>query len=207
MSKLVQPYRYYCIIDFEATCDYDKPGLKREDYPNEIIQFPAVLIESSSACIVNTFNRYVKPTCNPILTSYCKNLTHITQEQIDSSDDFIKVLMHFENWLGIYSMKPFREVCFVTDGPWDFRDFLTKQCNTSGIPKPTYMSTCLDIKTHFKTFYKQKYYKNIYDMLHYLGMDFEGNQHNGLDDSINIARIVQHMLKKTKSILQPNLYI
>ena len=66
------------------------------------------------------------------------------------------------------------------------------------------MRSCHNIKTYYKFYYKQKYYKNITDMLRYLGMDFQGTQHNGLDDARNISKIVQHMLKNTSARLEKN---
>jgi len=53
-----QPFSYYCVIDFEASNEEDPyhPGHGRKDYPSEIIQFPAVLINSSNNCIVNIYN-------------------------------------------------------------------------------------------------------------------------------------------------------
>jgi len=54
MTKAKQPYKYYCVIDFEANNDEDswKPGQHSKDYSSEIIQFPAILIDSSSTQIV-----------------------------------------------------------------------------------------------------------------------------------------------------------
>jgi len=54
MSRVKQSYRFYCVIDFEATNEEDpwNPGHGRMDYPSEIIQFPAVLIDGSTAEIV-----------------------------------------------------------------------------------------------------------------------------------------------------------
>ncbi len=59
MAKIKQSFRYYCVIDFEATNEEDpwRSGHGKEDYPSEIIQFPAVLIDSSTTEIVklNTY--------------------------------------------------------------------------------------------------------------------------------------------------------
>jgi len=104
----------------------------------------------------------------------------------------------------MYSPKPFYDVCFITDGQFDFGDILSKECIASNIPRPSYMCSCHNIKTYYKFYYKQKYYKNITDMLRYLGMDFEGTQHNGYYDSLNVARIVQHMLRKTYAKFDKN---
>ncbi|ORX87286.1 hypothetical protein BCR32DRAFT_228129 [Anaeromyces robustus] len=191
VEKIIQPYKYYCIIDYEATCDVDG-GF---DYPNEIIEFPAILVRSYTNEIESEFHEYVKPTNNPILTDYCKKLTGITQEQIDNADVFTVVLEKFEKWLGNYSTYPFNNICFVTDGPWDIRDFIRKQCEFSNINRPPYFHHWINLRALFKCFYKTREWKNLNGMLSHLNMTFEGHEHCGLDDTRNITRIVQCMLK------------
>lgn len=36
--------RFYCVIDFEATCEKNDP----KDYVHEIIEFPAVLLDADT---------------------------------------------------------------------------------------------------------------------------------------------------------------
>ena len=100
----------------------------------------------------------------------------------------------FENWLSLYSEFPYENVCFVTDGPWDIRDFIRKQCIASEIERPIYFYKWNNLRKTFKSFYKLKDQKRLNEMLEYLGMTFEGHEHCGLDDTRNITRIVRHML-------------
>jgi len=185
-----QPFKYYCVIDYEATCE-EGGGL---DYPNEIIEFPAVLLRSWTNAIIDEFHEYVKPVNQPILTQYCKDLTGITQEQVDKADYFPEVLERFERWLSLYSEFPYQNICFVTDGPWDIRDFIRKQCVVSQIERPIYFYKWNNLRKTFKHFYKLDNQKRLNEMLEYLGMTFEGHEHCGLDDTRNITRIVQCML-------------
>ena len=47
----MQPrYRYYVVIDFEATCDENS-----RHYPHEIIEFPALLVDASDGSVVCMF--------------------------------------------------------------------------------------------------------------------------------------------------------
>lgn len=43
-----QHYRYYIVIDFEATCDENS-----HSYPHEIIEFPAVLVNACDGSVVS----------------------------------------------------------------------------------------------------------------------------------------------------------
>ena len=44
-----------------------------------VVEFPAVLLDTSSGEIHDEFHRYVQPTENPRLSSFCTHLTGITQ--------------------------------------------------------------------------------------------------------------------------------
>lgn len=76
---------YYCILDFEATCD------KNEKIFNEIIEFPSILFNENFEYI-SEFRSFVKPTINPILTNFCTELTSITQQNVNSSNELQNVL-------------------------------------------------------------------------------------------------------------------
>lgn len=69
-----QIFDYFLVVDFEATRDY-----KRQLDPEEIIEFPCLKIDAKNFEIQSTFHRYVRPVAHPKLTSYCTELTGITQ--------------------------------------------------------------------------------------------------------------------------------
>lgn len=69
---------YYCVIDFEATCEKENP----QDYKHEIIEFPAVLVDSTTLEVVDIFHYYCKPVLKPKLTEFCQELTGITQVRL-----------------------------------------------------------------------------------------------------------------------------
>jgi 3'-5' exoribonuclease 1 len=83
----------------------------------------------------------------------------------------------------------------LIDGPFDIRDFITKQCQHSKIkPKPTYFNIpWVNIRKLFRDFYNQKENKNISLMLSHLNMEFKGREHSGLDDAKNLAAIGKRM--------------
>lgn len=43
-EKIMNKFRFYCVIDFEATCEKNDP----KDYVHEIIEFPAVLLNAAT---------------------------------------------------------------------------------------------------------------------------------------------------------------
>ncbi|KAK8740562.1 hypothetical protein OTU49_002968 [Cherax quadricarinatus] len=70
-SKVNQKFEYLIVLDFESTCWDTWPPAGQ----NEIIEFPAVLLDLSSGNTLSEFHEYVKPTEQSILSSFCKNLT------------------------------------------------------------------------------------------------------------------------------------
>lgn len=49
------------------------------DFPNEIIDFPAVLARTDTMEVVAEFRQLVRPDEHPQLSSFCTELTGITQ--------------------------------------------------------------------------------------------------------------------------------
>ncbi|KAK9767310.1 hypothetical protein K7432_003005 [Basidiobolus ranarum] len=187
-KKRLQPFDYYLCFDVEATCE---EGVNF-DFLNEIIEFPIILVDSNFE-IVDTFHRYVKPSKNPTLSEFCTKLTGITQETIDKSASFGEVLLEFEVWLNQHSLFKENSSVFITDGPFDIRDFIEKQCDHSHIIRPKYFTRpWIDIRKLFGKFYKCEK-RNINGMLAKLDLTFEGREHSGIDDAKNIAKIAKRM--------------
>lgn len=135
-------YDYYCVIDFEATCEADHSF----DFMNEIIEFPAVLLDGSTFEEVDVFHTYVRPVQNPKLSAFCITLTGIEQSTVDSAPVFTDALQMFASWMASHNILTEKTIAFVTDGPWDLRDFMRKQCVISGIQRPTYFDSWINLR-------------------------------------------------------------
>ena len=68
------PYRYLLVLDFEATCDSPV-----QTSPQEIIEFPTVVIDTSTGRIVDEFRAHVTPVVHPVISPFCTELTGIDQ--------------------------------------------------------------------------------------------------------------------------------
>ncbi|KAJ3066184.1 3'-5' exoribonuclease 1, partial [Rhizoclosmatium hyalinum] len=185
-----QPFDWFCVFDVEATCRENNNG-----WAHEIIEFPVVLIDARSFSVCDEFRSFVRPLINPELTDFCTQLTGITQDQVENAPTFPEVLKLFESFLSKHQIKHSR-MAFITDGPWDIRDFVRNQCIYSNIKLPSYLSSYIDLRRMFTKFYGRKEGKraNLNGMLSLLGMQFEGREHSGIDDTRNIARIVLRLM-------------
>ena len=111
-----QPHRYLVVVDFEATCD---SNIAFEVYPHEIIEFPAVIVDTHSFAIVGEFRSLVRPKRNPILSSFCTTLTSITQSEINHASPFPAVMRNFHAFLQSHKLLPsdlaFERACAMRD--------------------------------------------------------------------------------------------
>ena len=78
----------YGLLDIELTCDGLQQGDKFIDdgrmdkFDREIILLGFISVDEKYK-IKTKYSSYVKPIVNPILTDYCKNLTGITQKNVN----------------------------------------------------------------------------------------------------------------------------
>lgn len=140
------------------------------------------------------FHKYVRPILNPKLTDFCIELTGITQEVVDAADTFDRVYHEFQQWLESNIISDINECVFVTDGPWDLRDFMEKELTYYGYQRPTYMNQIIDIRKVFEMVYL-KPSGNLSNMLAHLKFSFQGREHSGIDDTFNISRIFLQLVR------------
>jgi inhibitor of KinA sporulation pathway (predicted exonuclease) len=192
----MEDYTYICALDFEATCE--KEILINNQ---EIIEFPSILYkvknlnkENTEYEIIGEFREFIKPIFNPILTDFCKELTAITQQQVDEGLDFNTVLnMHIE-WLSICNVD-FGKLVFITCGAWDLKTALPNNLKLFNLQKyEKYYKKIINIKKDFLILYGQKM-TSLVDSLEYLGEKFEGRLHSGYADTKAVARIFEIMIR------------
>ena len=172
--------KHIAIIDFEATCS-NKGEIPREE--TEIIEFACVVVDRELNEVAR-FSEFVQPVIHPRLTNFCLKLTSIKQRQVDLADPFPRVLEKFVNKI----VSPFHPL-FASWGAYD-KNQLKRDCNYHGVPYP-FDNEHLDIKRWIPRFYEFRKPKSIGQMLHYLGMEFIGTPHRGIDDVENIIRILR----------------
>ena len=193
-----QPFDYYLVCDVEGTCCEDS-GFTFE---SEIIEFPVILVRGSDLEVLDIFHRYCRPLLNPKLSDFCLELTGISQETVDGAQPFDVVYKEFNNWLGSKCIDR-DECCFVTDGPFDLRDFIEKEFTYFGIERPEYMYRIIDIRKAFAKIYEKS--GNLEEMLSSANMVFDGKPHSGLDDSKNICKIFIHLAGQMRMEFNTNL--
>ncbi|KAG5498930.1 hypothetical protein GH5_03621 [Leishmania sp. Ghana 2012 LV757] len=189
LGALPCPYEYLLVLDFEATCEEHPPP----NYLYEIIEFPVVVVDVRLQRVVAEFHRFVRPRYKRELSPFCKKLTGMRQEDVDTAAPLEEVVLQFERWFS-HTLPPHARCVFATDGPTDLREFMYYHsvCR-QGIRFPPLFYQFIDVKQTFARFFGCSQGK-IKAMLEVLHMPFEGRLHSGLDDARNIASIVVGLL-------------
>ncbi len=193
-EEKLSPFEYYVILDFEATCDQGKPP-----GPQEIIEFPSVLMSGQTFEVIDEFTSFVRPMHHPQLTPFCTELTGITQQQVDSAPLFPEVMANHIAWLRSHNLQvttgdPGESFAFITCGDWDLSRMLPNQCRVCEPPRnfiPHAYRQWINIKWHYTAFRGTKKAPGMAGMMRGLGLELVGHHHSGIDDSRNIARIAR----------------
>ncbi|XP_004474119.2 ERI1 exoribonuclease 2 isoform X2 [Dasypus novemcinctus] len=204
-SKSKQLFDYLIVIDFESTCWNDGTHHRCQ----EIIEFPAVLLDTSTGKIECEFHAYVQPQEHPVLSEFCKELTGIKQAQVDDGVPLKICLSQFYKWIhkiqqqkkivfatGV-SDPPTSEVklcAFVTWSDWDLGVCLEYECKRKQLLKPVFLNSWIDLRATYKLFYRRKP-KGLSGALQEVGIKFSGREHSGLDDSRNTAHLAWKMIR------------
>lgn len=175
--------QYTLAVDVEATCDTDGK-INRKDM--EIIEIGAVLLDSDYN-VIGEFQSFIKPFKNPILTDFCKQLTHITQEDVDNAPSVYEVFNQLGAWL-----KDYQPMVWCSWGDYDYKQFQV-DCARSGASWPFIGShfnakkKCAEVTNNPK--------RGLHEAVEELGLKWIGTHHRGIDDARNIAQIFNLIMK------------
>ncbi|GFO05084.1 eri1 exoribonuclease 3 [Plakobranchus ocellatus] len=188
---LNQNFDYFLVLDFEATCDNEKPPK-----PQEIIEFPVLKVNARTYAVDSIFHQYVRPLHNPHLTPFCTELTGIVQEMVDNQECFSEVMKNFNQWMESEGLlNPETRSIFVTCGDWDLKSMLPRQCETSNLPTKSYFKKWINIKKSYADI-TRTFPKGMMHMLTGLNLQHIGRHHSGIDDCRNIANIVVELMRQ-----------
>ncbi|KAF6025052.1 ERI2 [Bugula neritina] len=198
-SSYQQKFTYVVIIDFESTCW--NHGERTPSQRNEIIEFPALLVNINTGDILSQFHHYVQPLEQPTLSKFCMELTGITQSQVDEAFPIDIVMAKFRRWMASISTDfsfTFNsgdgELCaFATWTNWDLGICLAEELKRKSIVFPEQMKSWVDLKAVYKKFYSRSP-RGLKQSMEEVGLEFEGREHSGIVDSRNTAKLLHKMV-------------
>ncbi|WAQ92153.1 hypothetical protein PtA15_16A59 [Puccinia triticina] len=185
-------------------------------YPNEIIEWPVILLQwrtnqdgNSELYEAGRYRRFVRPVWRPILSQFCMDLTGISQNEVDRAMTLDQVLRDFDqSFVKPHKLfTPGNQTVWVTDGPWDFRDHFVKSTFLAKIDincLPRYLRSpiaLIDLRYLLKAYipnicsFPPPDSLSLFNAMAAFGLDFEGQQHSGIDDAHNVARLLAEMVR------------
>lgn len=194
MNIDIDKYKYYLIIDLEATC-CDKQSIPRHEM--EAIEIGAVLVLADDLTVVDEFTTFIKPQRHPVLTHFCMELTSISQHDVDTSPSYPDALKLFKKWLYQYD-----NFLFCSWGDYD-KAQLEQDSQFHGVPYPI-GSEHINIK---RLFTQNQGLKKKYGMagaLKLAGLKLNGFHHRGIDDARNMAKLMPYVIGR-KQVPKSNL--
>lgn len=169
-------------MDLEASC-WEAAWVRHR---METIEIGAVRLDAARQ-LVEEYDTFVRPVAFPRLSSFCTELTSITQDQVDAADTFPKAFARFLTWMGPNAR-------LVTWGAFDVGQ-LRLDCERHGMVLPEHLAVNhLNLKTAFGK-WKGRKRVAMHEALDLLGLPHIGRAHRGIDDARNLARIAQAVLR------------
>lgn len=172
------------IIDLESTC------YQREQEPNnffsEIIEIGAVVLDKETLEGIEEYQCFVKPVLFPQLSNFCKELTTITQEQVDYGIPLSQALEE------IGSLARKHDALFCSWGFYDRQQF-KRVCERFGLVYP-FRKEHVSLKHVHSEFYQLPRKLGMEQALRHHQIPLKGIHHRGIDDARNIAKIARQMI-------------
>ena len=156
---------------FLSSCNTRQPWSDhRQEFPICLMKWrdSDCTMKTSNLQVVNEFRSFVRPSWRPVLSNFCTELTGITQvclascfpfetrllltrskEQVDAAPPFPQVLESVRAFLvenGLIdnlTSKRLVRFCWCSDGPFDVRDFVVKQCFISKVRINLRCNSCM----------------------------------------------------------------
>lgn len=173
------PEALVLVIDLEATCADDGSIPPQE---MEVIEVGAVWVTPDSEA-VDTFQRFVRPTHRPLLTAFCRSLTHIEQTSIDAAPTWPAVAAELAVFAKLHAGQ-----CWGSWGAYDRRQ-IERESVRHGLADPLLGLTHRNLKAEFA---KRRKIKQVgmATALQIVGLELRGEHHRALSDALNIARLL-----------------
>lgn len=173
----------YIIIDFEATCCNQNSIMRSE---MEIIEIGAVAVDRDTLEIVSEYNTFIKPKLYTKLTSFCKELTTISQEDTDSAPKFPLGLTRFTEWCAEFSNK-----IYCSWGDYDKKQW-SQDCKLHNLQSDLF-DVHINIKKEFSDVQKLKKKLGMKSALNKASIELQGTHHRGIDDAKNMSKLLPYI--------------
>ena len=173
----------FIVFDLEATCWKGRPpGMVQE-----IIEIGALRVNPYGE-VLGEYNRFVRPMVNTYLSSFCQELTTISQEDVNRASSFPEVLDEFHEWAGIGE----EDYLLCAWGKFDQLMFI-HDCELHQLDTD-WVFPYINLKKQYQQIRKLNKPVGLKHAVEREGFEFSGTHHRGFDDAYNLAKVfVKHL--------------
>ena len=175
---LIRPLKNYIIYDLEATCWENMPP----GYVQETIEIGAFRINAFGE-VRGKFNRFVKPVAHPTLSPFCRQLTTITQEDVNRAKTFPDVIEEFQDWARIGE----EDYVLCSWGNFD-RKMFAADCKLHRL-EHEWTEPHANLKEQYKIMKRLKVGIGLRRAVEKEDMLFTGIHHRGISDAENLVKL------------------
>lgn len=156
----------------------------------------AILVDFEA---VGEFKMVIKPVKEPILSDFCKNLTGISQADVEKGFDFNRGIDRFYEWIEQYKNNE-KEVILHTWGNYDKillqRNFRRNRCKNKEFSKIIHKNGIIDLQEKFLETLNLRYFScSLTEALTIIGETFEGIKHRSTDDARNMLKLYKYLYR------------
>ena len=169
----------FIVYDLEATCWPNRPSSLKQ----EIIEIGAYRLTGEGE-VTGSFQAFVRPIVHPMLSPFCRELTGITQPQVNSADKWPEVHDDFLDFIGYYDDE---EYLLCAWGGWDAKQ-LAKDSRLHGLDDD-WTAPSIDCKRQYARIKRLKKPYGLAKSLRLEGYEWEGDQHRAIDDARNLVKL------------------
>lgn len=179
----------HIVVDLEMNGLAKEYQEERQIWGREVIEIGAVVLDDSYNEI-GSFKTLVKPQYNDRITPYFSNLTGITTEMVAEAPHFEEALKTFVAWCRSLDKK-------VHIYQWSESDLeqIVKEIELKRIVLDDQNQKMLDGWEDFQKEYGETLHLensvSLKNAAMYAGVDFEGREHDALDDARNTATLLR----------------
>jgi 3'-5' exoribonuclease 1 len=188
-------------FDCEFTCWKNSSRTQWRDtgHPPEVIQIGLSMDLQKNRRLSNKYSAYVKPTINPILSRYCRNLLKINQKTIDNAKKLSAVCQEISSLL-----KENANGRPVATCSWGYEDrlYLANDCSRIGCQDPFSGLPHLDLMraSAYLIGCRKSLSIERKEIKKEIGMKLQKKSHDALADALDL-RDMHHVLMKMLSNL------
>ena len=188
------------VVDLETTCEETPPGERQKLKERAITEIGAVKVDGETLEVIDVFSSFVQLPPGYSISTFCNQLTHISQQDVDQAPPFSEVYADFCRFIFPPNEPIITEKIFCSWGDFD-GNMLDVQCKHD--PKNNGNGFKLKKRVNLKTALLRAFDgKNgiakltnrdvggLEKALQTLGMQFEGVPHRALTDAENTVRVL-----------------